>query len=668
MRAEHIETLTSLGRPTVAPDGSFAVFASSRPDLAANRNVGQLWRVDLPGGSPRRLTRGIADSSPRISPDSASVAFLRADAAGKSQLHLVAAAGSEAVQVTDAPLGVGSFAWSPAGDELAFTARVPEAGRYGDVEGLTAEAEAPRRITGVRWHANGLGYIADRPAQVFVVPVPETDAEPLYAVAPAVRADGDTAPPARVVATTARQLTRGDRSFTGVAYVADGSEVLSVFDRVEDDRRDLRTPVVALRTDGSGERTVLPAVLAVNDLAVAADGTIALLAFDAGESGRDFVAPGVALWVLDGDAPRRLTDPETVDLGEVGSHITPIGDDFLVQNRTRGELHLMRVTRSGDLTRLRGGLEVAGHATDARGDRIVCTVATNRSAGEVMELSPDGVEARLLSSFGDAAAAAGIVRPRELEVPGRDGYPVHGWVATPAGEGPFPVLLQIHGGPYASYGVHLFDETQVLVEAGYAVVYGNPRGSAGYGRQHGRSIRGAMGTLDHHDVIDLLEGAIAGDPRLDGSRVGIMGGSYGGYLTAWTIAHDHRFAGAIVERGFLDPASFAGTSDIGSFFGDEYVGADPAAIAAQSPMAVAANVTTPTLVMHSELDYRCPLEQATRYYTALRRGGTEAELLIFPGEDHELTRSGRPRHRVERFDAILEWWARHLPVGDAGRG
>lgn len=144
--------------------------------------------------------------------------------------------------------------------------------------------------------------------------------------------------------------------------------------------------------------------------------------------------------------------------------------------------------------------------------------------------------------------------------------------------------------------------------------------------------------------------------------MGIMGGSYGGYLTAWIIAHEERFAAAIVERGFLDPVSFQGTSDIGTFFGDEYVGTDPEAIAAQSPMAVVDRVTTPTLVIHSEADYRCPLEQATRYYSALKRQGVETEMLIFPGEDHELTRAGQPRHRVERFDAVLDWWARHLPI------
>ena len=659
MRAEHIETLLSVGRPDIAPDGSFAVFAVSRPDLAANRAVGQLWRVDLPEGTPRRLSRGTADAAPRLSPDGARIAFLRADAKGKAQLFVVDAAGGEPVQATDTPLGVGDYDWAPDGAALAFTARVPEKGRYGSVEGLDAAAEAPRRITGIRWHANGLGYLGDRPAQLFAVTAPATDGEPFYEPAAAVTPEGEKAPKKKVVIHEATALTEGAVSHSGAVFV--GDEIFTVIDEIEPLRRDLRSVLIAVRADGSGKREVLgrDANLSVSDLAVADDGTIAILAADTGPEGIDFVAPGVALWLLESGGPRRLTDPDTIDLGEVGSHLTVIGDDFLVQDRTRGRVRLLRVSRGGEITEILGGdVEVAGHA--AGGDRIVAAVATPQSFGELIAIE-DGV-ARTLTAFGAAAGAAGSVLPVETTLTGRDGYPIHGWVAKPAGEGPFPVILQIHGGPYASYGIHLFDETQVLVDAGYAVAYCNPRGSAGYGRAHGRSIRQAMGTADFADVIDFLDGVVAADPVLDGERVGVMGGSYGGYLTAWVIAHDHRFAGAIVERGFLEPVSFQGTSDIGTFFGDEYVGADLAQIAGQSPMAVVDQVTTPTFVIHSELDFRCPLEQATRYYSALKRQGTDAEMLVFPGENHELTRTGQPRHRIERFAAVLDWWARKLPV------
>ncbi|MDL5350143.1 S9 family peptidase [Microbacterium sp. zg-YB36] len=661
MRAQDISALVSVGRPVLAPDGAFAVFAISRPDLDANRDVGQLWRIDLPHGTPRRLTRGIADSSPRLRPDGEVVAFLRADGKGRPQIFVVRAGGGEPVQATDAPLGVGGFAWSPDGATIAFSARVPERGRYGSVEGLDATAEAPRHITGIRWHANGLGYIGDRPSQLFVVDAPDADAEPFYAPAAAVRPEGEDAPKPRVVAVDAEQLTHGTASYGAPVFTADGGELLAVVDEIEDAARDLRSRVAAVSVDGAGKRAVLErdAGLAVNEVAVAADGTVFLLAHEVGAAGRDFVAPGVGLWLLAGDGLRLLTDVESVDLGEVGSHIGFDGDDVLVQDRTRGRVRLLRVTRAGEASEVLGGdVEVIGHAAAA--GHIVAAVATPTSFGELL-LVGEG-EPRTLTDFGARLREAGIMEPVERTVTGRDGYPVHGWVVTPAGDGPFPVILQIHGGPYATYGIHAFDEMQVLADAGYAVVYCNPRGSAGYGRAHGRSIRHAMGTVDFTDVIDFFDGAIAADVRLDGDRVGVMGGSYGGYLTAWVIAHDHRFAGAIVERGFLDPVAFAGTSDIGSFFGDEYVGTDPQAIAAQSPFAVVSQVRTPTFVLHSELDFRCPLEQATRYYTALKRQSTPAEMLVFPGENHELTRAGQPRHRIERFAAVLDWWDRYLPA------
>lgn len=656
VRAHDIESLVSVGRPALSSDGGFAVYATSRPDIAADRAVGQLWRVDLPDGAPRRITRGVADHTPRLSPDDETVAFIRADGRGRAQLFVVSAAGGEPVQVTDQPGGVTDLAWSPDGTRLAFTARVVEPGRYGTVEGRDAAAEPPRRITGIRWHANGQGYL-DRPTHLFVVDAPAVDAEPFYEPAP------DAAAPERqVVAAVPQQITEGVASWAGVVWTEDGRELLSVPDEIEDRARDLRSRVVAVSVDAPGQREVLArtANLAVDEVAVATDGAVFLRGYDVGSSGVDFVAPGTALWLVTERGPVALTDPETTDLGEVGSHLSVCGDDVLVQDRARGRVRLVRVTRGGAATEVLGGdVEVTGHAV--AGNRVVASIASPTSFGELVMVDGDA-QPRRLTAHGARARDRGIVVPEERDVAGRDGYPVHGWVAVPEGEGPFPVILQIHGGPYASYGVHLFDETQVLVDAGYAVVYSNPRGSAGYGRAHGRVIRHAMGTLDFFDVIDFFDGVVASDARLDADRVGVMGGSYGGYMTAWIIAHDHRFAAAIVERGFLDPVAFPGSSDIGSFFGQEYVGTDPERIAAQSPMAVVDRVRTPTLVLHSELDLRCPLEQATRYYAALKENGVATEMLVFPGEDHELTRAGRPRHRVQRFDAVVEWWGRHLPV------
>jgi dipeptidyl aminopeptidase/acylaminoacyl peptidase len=322
---------------------------------------------------------------------------------------------------------------------------------------------------------------------------------------------------------------------------------------------------------------------------------------------------------------------------------------------------------------LLGGTHVvAGAAVAAGTGRVVVTGGTAESSGEliVVEAATGATEVR--TDLGAALRATGRVRvPSELVATAPDGYEVHGWVVTPDegryGAGPHPTILMIHGGPFAQYTHALFDEVQVLAEAGYAVVLGNPRGSSGYGREHGLAIRHGFGTVDTDDVLALL-GVALEDPALDGERVGVMGGSYGGYLTAWLTTRTDRFVAAIVERGFLDPVSFVGSSDIGWFFGLEYLGDDAheqgaALLAAQSPMAHVGEVSTPTLVIHSEQDWRCPVEQGQRWFVELKRRGVQAELLLFPGEGHELTRSGNPRHRQVRFEHVLRWWATHLPVG-----
>lgn len=242
-----------------------------------------------------------------------------------------------------------------------------------------------------------------------------------------------------------------------------------------------------------------------------------------------------------------------------------------------------------------------------------------------------------------------------------DGHPVPGWLIRPAGAGPHPVLLMIHGGPFFQYGHTLFDEAQVYAEAGYAVLMGNPRGSSGYGEAHGRAVVGNVGEVSATDVMALLDAALAADPGLDRHRVGVMGGSYGGYLTTWLAAHHgHRFRAAISERALTAVDSFLGSSDIGWTFVDDLFGPDPVRQAAQSPLTYADQITIPMLIIHSEQDWRCPVEQAQRLFVALKRRGTPVEFLLFPGEGHELSRTGRPRHRVARFEAVLDWWSRHL--------
>jgi dipeptidyl aminopeptidase/acylaminoacyl peptidase len=287
---------------------------------------------------------------------------------------------------------------------------------------------------------------------------------------------------------------------------------------------------------------------------------------------------------------------------------------------------------------------------------LVATIADGDGWGDLWR---DGT-ARLTQFSADFMSTVDIRPAHGIEAAAPDGYPVHGWVVRPSGTGPHPVLLMIHGGPFTQYGPALFDEAQVYATAGYAVVMGNPRGSSGYGEKHGRAIIGNVGEASTVDLMALLDAALA-DPSLDATRVGVLGGSHGGFMTTWLAAHEgHRFKAATSERAVNAIDSFTGSSDIGWFFADDLYGADLEQQRAQSPLTHADRIDIPVLIVHSENDWRCPVEQAQRLYVTLHRRGVPVELLLFPGEGHELSRSGLPSHRIARFEAILDWWSRWL--------
>ncbi|MBG6226050.1 dipeptidyl aminopeptidase/acylaminoacyl peptidase [Arthrobacter sp. CAN_A2] len=673
MKPDQIELLTTTGAPTLHPDGTRLVVAATRPDLRADSYVGQLWEITLDGGSPRRrrLTRGFRDTAPRYSPDGGLLLFLRAAPGGKPQLFAVRASGGEPVQVTDQPLGVSGFDISPDSQRVVFAARVPEHGRYGTLDGVGAGLEDPRLVTQYKYRMNGLGYVTDKRSQLFTVAVPDLDAEPFVAAVGRLKqphADGPGALEDEGAVPRATRLTTADADHAEPAFSADGDRIFFTAALRPDADSTLVTDVHSIALDGGDPRQLTnqggDTRLGCGAPRPSADGaSLFFLASDLSPSGLDFVARNTALYVLPLEDPqgvRRLTDPETIDFGDV-QEITPDGpDSVLVFNRSRGMGELLRVSTDGvSETLVTGPTVVTGAAST--GSTVVVSYTDPSTSGDVAVV--EGGSLRTLSDFSAALRAdtrVGELQERTYSAP--DGTPVHGWVVLPEGEGPHPVLLVIHGGPFAQYGWGYFDEAQVYAAAGYAVLLCNPRGASGYGQAHARVIKEAMGTVDLDDVLAYVDGALADFDGLDRERLGVMGGSYGGYLTAWTIANDHRFQAAIVERGYLDPPSFVGSSDIGWFFSEAYTGTDPEHVAGQNPFAKIADVRTPAFVIHSEEDLRCPIEQAQRYYTALKKQGVETEMLVFPGETHELSRSGSPWHRRQRFDHILRWWARYLPT------
>jgi len=645
MKPSHLSRMRLVGTPTISPDGRHAVVALTRIDLEANDYTAQLWLVPTDGSAPaRQLTHGWRDTAPTYSPDGQWLAFLRASRGGngtagpetKPQVYIMPTAGGEPRRLTEHPLGAGAPVWSPDSAHLAYVARVPEPGRYGTDEKVTPDKEPPRRITRLRYRLDDLGFTLDRRAHVFIV-----DAT---AGSPPV------------------QVTEGDYDHRHVRWSPDGRLLTFVSARHESRDDDLRSDVFVCAPDGSGLRALTDGGLSVDNPAFSPDGR--LVCFTAGPLGpgdRFAVCRNEGLWCAptDGSAPpRRLTDQERYNLMSPGGMIVPTDEGVLFLNEHRGAVQLLRVPYSGDepAVLVDGHRQVTGVAT--AGGTTVVSVTDPHTWGEVAVVGPDG-ELRTLTDFN---AAFGPVLPQlEVNATAPDGYPVHGWVVKPHGDGPHPVLLMIHGGPFTQYGWRLFDEAQVYAGAGYAVVMGNPRGSSGYGEAHGRAVIGNVGEVSATDLLALLDAALAQHPSLDGSRVGVLGGSHGGFMTTWLAAHHgERFKAAISERALNAIDSFTGSSDIGWFFADDLYGTDVEQQAKQSPLTHADRISIPFMIIHSEHDWRCPVEQAQRLFVILKRRGVPVEFLLFPGEGHELSRSGLPSHRVARFEAILDWWARHL--------
>ncbi len=638
------------GRPVVTGDGSI-VLAVSSPDLTANIYRSTLVRLDSDSDDGLAgFSQGPRDSEPVVSPDGRQLIFLRAPESGPAQLYVMPLGGGEPRKLTEHPLGAGSVVFRPDGRRVAYCAAVPEPGRYGTDEHIKPDAEAPRRITRLSYRLDGEGFVTDKAKQLFVL---------------------DLIPGATPVQLTAEPAGAADPVFVPdgrIAYVrSTGIDELTE-----------EIAVIDAPADRPGSAAVSPAV---GELLVSTRGSAALPVVIGGEVvylgvefvGVDAVGRTTGLWAapLSGGVPRRLTDEQTVDVDRAAGRPVVIGDRVLVGVLDRGATSLCAVPLAADrvplpeLPVMFGGARVV-RSFDARDRTVVAVVADGVSAGEVITVtfSDDGsaVDERVLTEFGGALTATGIRPALPLHTTAPDGYPVHGWLVLPAGEGPHPTLLVVHGGPHAAFTPALFDEAQVYAGAGYAVVMGNPRGSAGYGQAHGRAVIGALGTVDVDDVLALLDAATA-RPECAASRVGVMGGSYGGFMTSWLCSHAKgRFTAAISERAVNAWDSFAGSSDIGYYFARAYVGDDRDSQWRTSPLAYADEVDVPLLIIHSEHDWRCPIEQGQRLFVALEQRGAPVEMLLFPGEGHELSRSGVPMHRKQRFDAILDWWSRYLPV------
>lgn len=640
MRPTDLSRLHTVGDPRVHPDGGRIAFVVSTPDLDDDRYVSAI-HVWEPGAGARPLTHGPRDSAPRWSPDGSRLAFLRAGPADKDrpQAAVLPTGGGEARVVTSLPLGVTDLVWTPEGSQLVVVG-VEWVADLADLDDDERERR-PRRITRLPYRADTDGWIHDRRRHLWVIDV-----------------DGSTGP---------RCLTPGDFDEWAPAVRPDGSAVVFLSQRQSDRETDPGYEVheVPMAADESGAEPDLLIGSGLWERPVCLD--------------RDHLVLAGLVDPLGWPAPPRLfrhdragglTDLSTaLDRDVIAESTPPVVTDAgyltIVEDRGRWHVYRFHDDRDPEVV-VDGDRAVTGVSASADGAVVAYTATTPVDPGELWR-TVDGSPELLTDLNADLRAHGDLVDTRHLTFE-RDGAQVDAWVLLPPDvDDDVPLLLNIHGGPTTQYGFAFFDEFQIYASAGYAVVGINPHGSSGRGTGWARSVVGTWNDAGSADTLDLeaaVDVVLDRHPQVSRERIGVMGGSYGGFATARLIGRSGRYASAVVERGLLNWVSFGGTSDIGVFFDRMFMArtlpTDATTLWTASPMAMAHRVTTPTLVLHSDQDWRCPVEQGEQYFAMLRRSGVEAELLRFPGESHELSRSGSPKHRVERFDAILDWHARHL--------
>ena len=645
MVPEDVYELVLVSDPRLSPDGATCAFVVTTADREDSKYKSAIWTVPTDGSAPpRRLTYGDRrDAVPRWSPDGTQLAFSsNRDNERAAQLYVLPVEGGEAVKLTDLKESVDELTWSPDGSRIAFSSRV----RDDAYEEEEDRKRAPRRITTLKYRLDSVGWTFDRPRHLFVVP-----------------ADGSSEP---------KQITDGPYQDASPSWSPDGKQIAFASARHKDWDVDLTNDIYLVSANGGRARKVTKTEDGCSSPSWSPDGT--RLAYNCTPERWGTKHTQIAVVDVATRETKLLSKSLDRNCSPFMASREPMWLDdnrilFAIEDHGNNALYTVPASGSRKPTQVLGGdIRLAGY--DFAKGRGVHAQTTPTKLSEIF------FGDKQLTSFGkDFARGRTLVRPQRFTAKSEDGSEVEAWIMKPADyvKGrKYPVLLNIHGGPFTQYGNNFFDEFQVYAGAGYAVVYSNPRGSSGYSQAWGAAINGpklggsGWGTVDYQDLMAVTDTALKRFDFCDPKRVGVMGGSYGGYMTSWIVGHTDRFKAAISERAVNAWHSMNGSSDIGWVFKAQFGTTlidDREGWAEFSPITYAEHITTPLLIMHSENDLRCPIEQAEQLFTILRLLKRDVEFVRFPAESHELSRAGSPLHRVQRFEIILEFLDRKLKKG-----
>lgn len=642
---DDLYNVTLVADPNISPDGRWIAYVATTVDREGNGYRSNIWMVDAAGGdAPLRFTSGSGkDTSPRWSPDSTMLAFI-SDRSGSNQIHAMYSDGGEAWQVTNASNAISEMSWSPCSSSILYVAKVDPAE---DGE----SASDVRVITELKYKLDGEGFLDNRRRHVFQVSA----------------LGGDP-----------KQLTSGDWDSIQPALSPDGAQLAFVSNRSADHGNNSLTDIWIANLHTGETRRLTPEDGNYATPVWSQDGSrLAYVGHPIAEPFGPATLDDLYVWHPNSESTTRLLasvdrEPGNSAMSDMRYALptpTPVWDESGEQIRTlvsdQGSVHVYSCGLDGEVDAILTGERDIQSFTTSRDGTVAFAASSFDSPTDVFILR-DGRETQLTQHNQTFLSDIELGTVEEVRFDSDPGVEIHGWLIRPPGARPgtkYPAIVQVHGGPHGMYGVGFFHEMQVLAARGYIVLMTNPRGSTGYGQSVVAGSMGDWGGADFRDVMagaDLLESL----DDVDSTRIGITGGSYGGYMVNWAIGQTDRFRAAVTQRSTSNRLSLYGTSDFNMMYNDWEFRGNPYDNAGfyleRSPLTYVKNITTPLLILHSENDLRCPISQGEELFVALKTLGKTVEFVRFPDESHGLSRSGQPGHRVERLERICAWFDRYL--------
>ncbi len=660
---EELDNLVCVGNPQLSPKGSQILF--TRKCVKEGVNHTTIWIADTKGSQKtRELTTSGKDSMPRWSPDGKKVAFIRSSESG-SQIFTIDMDGGESQQLTYLPEGtINELKWSPHGSSIAMSYRQTEEAftkKAADERKKKQESEPPI-ITESSWYRlDGDGYFGHARFELQLVNSTTGEIKNIW-----------------------KKDTLG---FFSYCWSPKGDKIAIATNTSKKAITDSRPTKIVIHDINNNKNSTLPNCTKGPKDAITWSPNGKYLAW-AGREGDEstYSTENLELYVasatkgnaksITSDIDKCLMAVTLSDTGDVafGSQIRWAGDStkLLIKIGWHGEEHICMIPRiGGKLKALTSGNAIHSMGNLSRdGKSIAMMIGTASSPPEIFigKISANKIKTTQITFENTSwCNNHAISTPKEKWITSKDKTKIHCWIMRPPTEAKKrstrPAILQIHGGPHCQYGWMFFHEFQCLASAGYTVIYCNPRGSKGYGRDHCNAIRNDWGGADWADMQSVIT-MMQKDKNINSTNMGVMGGSYGGYMTNWIVGHCNIFQGAITDRCVSNLVSMGGNSDFADkedgYFGGNFW-SRPEDRWRQSPIAHFGNVETPMLIIHSEGDLRCNIEQGEQVFAALQLRGIESRFVRYPrSTSHGFSRGGAPDLRKHRLHEILSWWKRQL--------